>query len=579
MSYQSKHYPLYPQRSVHLLDGMWEMTFLGDVEPADVDVAALTFDRRLAVPGVWDTQPGLEGQRGLVALTRTIEVTPGTAGRMVCGGLGLWGQLWVDGQCLSDHHLPYAQWIADIPASERRKRQVTLLLDNRIEPERGLLFDDYMDWYGHGGIFRSITWHELAPVSIHRAQCRLQDRATADVEIDIQLLGDDLPAQVELLAQWDEGEQQHVQLPISDGTAIWSTTVPAAQLWSPENPHLHILHLQLADGSDGITERIGLRTIEARDQQLWLNGEVVRLEGVNRHEAQVVTGPILSLAEKYHDILLLKDLGCNFVRGSHYQQDQEFLDLCDEHGLLVWEEGTGWQPRDRHFTNPRFVELQEQSLAAMIDASFNHPSVIMWGFLNEGDTFMESSRPVYERLSAFLRSANDGRVITYACNHPFKCWNLDLADLISINMYPGWYPQWEDRETATMHHPFELIERNMDKVLAHLEEKGHTDQPIMVSEIGAGAIYGWRDQFAARWTEQYQANFMKALFDYLRKTPRWQGLAIWHFSDARTYQDGHALGRPRAFNNKGLLDEYRRPKEAYGTVKQGFADGVIATIA
>ena len=97
----------------------------------------------------------------------------------------------------------------------------------------------------------------------------------------------------------------------------------------------------------------------------------------------------------------------------------------------------------------------------------------------------------------------------------------------------------------------------------------------MVSEIGAGAIYGWRDQFAARWTEQYQANFMQTLFDYLRQTPRWQGLAIWHFSDARTYQHGSALSRPRAFNNKGLLDEYRRPKEAYGVVKRGFGDGVI----
>ena len=275
----------------------------------------------------------------MVALTTTVQVTPNTPGRFSCGGLGLWGQLWVDGQCLGEHHLPYAAWSVDIPASESVSRSVTILLDNRIASERALLFDEYFDWYGHGGIFRSIHWHELAPVSFTYARCRVLDLAADKVEVEIAVSAEAQCTQLDCVAKWDDGDELPISLPVVDGKALWQTIVPHARLWSPSAPNLHILEIQLADGSDSIRERFGLRTIEARDQQLWLNGEAIRLEGVNRHEAQVLTGPVQNLAEKLHDILLLKDMGCNFVRGSHYQQDQEFLSLCDEYGLMVWEEG------------------------------------------------------------------------------------------------------------------------------------------------------------------------------------------------------------------------------------------------
>jgi len=568
-------FPHYQNRIIHDLDGVWEMAFLGDLDPANFNPAEVTFDRLLAVPGVWDTQPGLEGRRGLVALRKELKVTPHSRGLFRCGGLGIWGQLIVDGRALAEHPLPYAAWEAEIPASSNENRELILLIDNRFGTERTLLFDPFFDWYAHGGVYRSTSWHELPDFAISRCHCRVIDLTAGSVELELQLNGIDLPQEAEILVTWDENPTTHEVVKLVSGTAKWSTTIPNPRVWSPCQPNLHLLHLQLGVGGDMITERIGLRTIEARDSQLWLNGKPLRLEGVNRHEAQVLTGPVLSDAEKLHDILMLKDLGCNFVRGSHYQQDQRFLDLCDEVGLLFWEEGTGWQPKERHFTNPQFLKYQRDSLRAMVQTSFNHPSVIIWGLLNEGDSFHESSRPVYEELTATLRSANDGRLVTYACNHPFACRNLDLVDLVSINVYPGWYPNWNEWESATDPQPFYLLEKNLRLILEHLTSGPAKEKPKIISEIGAGAIYGWRDQFASRWTEQFQAKYLEELFDYLRGAPGWQGLAIWHFSDARTYQDGHALGRPRAFNNKGLLDEYRRPKQAYQTVAQGFAEGVI----
>jgi beta-glucuronidase len=267
-----------------------------------------------------------------------------------------------------------------------------------------------------------------------------------------------------------------------------------------------------------------------------------------------------------HDLSLLKELGANVVRGSHYQQDQRFLDLCDEAGLIVWEESLGWQARTQHFTNPRFAELQEEQLRRMIRASANHPSVVFWGILNEGESFLPESRPVYERLAAAAREEDSSRMITYACNHPFQCINLDLCDVIAINQYPGWYPQDMDDP-----HPVSEIAPHLAKVLDHLDGKGFENVPKLMSEIGAGAIYGCRDQFRGHWSEEYQSDYLEELCQTIDLEPRWMGLCIWQFCDCRTKTGGLALGRPRSFNNKGLVDEYRRPKAGFQVVKQAFS--------
>lgn len=203
----------------------------------------------------------------------------------------------------------------------------------------------------------------------------------------------------------------------------------------------------------------------------------------------------------------------------------------------------------------------------MIRASANHPSVILWGVLNEGDSFEPSSRPVYERLAAAAREEDASRLITYACNHPFTCINLDLCDVIGINQYPGWYPHDNDDQR-----PLHEIEPHLTKVLDHLDQAGFAAVPKLMSEIGAGAIYGWRDHLRGHWSEEYQADYLGEMLTAIDSDARWSGVCIWQFCDARTKTGGHALGRPRSFNNKGLVDEYRRPKQGYHVVKAHYRD-------
>jgi beta-glucuronidase len=138
---------------------------------------------------------------------------------------------------------------------------------------------------------------------------------------------------------------------------------------------------------------------------------------------------------------------------------------------------------------------------------------------------------------------------------------LDLADVISINSYPGWYVG----EIAE-------IPDNLDRIVRHLDVAGQGDKPLILSEIGAGAVPGWRDWNGARWTEQYQAELLDTVLRHLFvDRDRACGISLWQFCDCRSSEAGSKiLRRPRGFNNKGIVDEYRRPKLAYETVKRHF---------
>jgi beta-glucuronidase len=185
----------------------------------------------------------------------------------------------------------------------------------------------------------------------------------------------------------------------------------------------------------------------------------------------------------------------------------------------------------------------------------------MWGILNESHSMVEGCRPAYEALLGRIRSLDPTRPVTYASNHPFDDLCLDLVDVISINCYPGWYVG-----------EIPDIPEFLDSVVERLDETGQGDKPLIVSEIGAGAIPGWRDWNGARWTEQYQVRLLETVIRHLFvERDRAAGISLWQFCDCRTSEAGFKImRRPRGFNNKGIVDEYRRPKLAYQAVKALF---------
>ncbi|MBN1874714.1 MAG: beta-galactosidase [Anaerolineae bacterium] len=546
-------------RQVMVLDGVWDFAFLGDVDPDTVDVGAITFEDRMAVPGCFDATPVYAGQRGLVAYRTRLSLLDAAPYRLVFDSVHHWCRVFVDGGPLRDHVGGFTQFAVDLPDHPVGEVALVVLVDNRFDYERCPLHLEYFDWYHFGGITRSVTLHRLGDIWIDGVQIVTRDYQTRAVAITIDYGAVVARGGMPLTLTCD-GEKvlaTTVDIFADHGQVTYTLHLSEAALWSPDAPHLHMLHVKLGD--DDMRERFGIRQVRVEGQSIAINGGPVQLLGVNRHEAHPQFGHALPDSLLVSDVQQLRDLGCNFVRGSHYPQDARFLDLCDEAVLCVWSESIGWQQTAEHLTDPHYLAAQESNIAEMVRGARNHPSVILWGIQNESHSNDPECRPAYARFLGQLRSLDDSRPLTFASNHPFDDVCLDLADVISINCYPGWYGG-----------EIEDIPAELDRIIARLDEVGQGDKPLIISEIGGGAIYGWRDWNATRWSEQYQARLLEVVIRHLFiDGARACGLAIWQYCDIRSSQEARrTLFRPRAFNNKGLVDEYRRPKLAYDVVKR-----------
>lgn len=558
-----------PPRIIQSLRGLWDFAFLGDVDLAEVSIPALSYDRRIPVPSAFDAFPDWAGKRGAAVYRRNIEIPQGREGTLRFWGVSLWSRVYIDGLPVVENACGYAPFEVRIPASTTSKRELVVLVDNRFDFERVPMHEEYFDFYQYGGIIRDVSLHlnDAGEPRLRTVQISPLERYR-DGEVRVKVFLDGLgqsKAEISMTVD-DAGEDDRRACTGTEWTG--GLRVPEPKIWSPETPHLHTVRVRLwnAKGKcvDEKVVRFGLRKIEARDGALWLNGDRLILRGVNRHEWHPHYGPSTPVLQMAIDLQLLREMGCNFVRGAHYPQSQEFLDLCDEMGFLVWEENLGWGQREKALTNEKFRRDHHRALRAMVEESFNHPSVIIWGFLNEGASDSAYARPIYEESAALLRELDQTRLISTATMFPFADGCYDLVDLISLNIYPGWYG------CEGVEQPLQLIGEFMEKCFSHIDESGFSGKPVCISEIGAEGLYGWHDFHNDFFTEEYQASYLQTACGEALRHPRSSGVVIWQFCDVRTYGGGRALMRPRAFNNKGVVDEYRRPKAAFRAVRECF---------
>ena len=552
------------------LDGLWDFSFLGGVDP-DVGLPeeALHWTKTW-VPSAFDATPELAGKRGVAAYRQKLVIPAGHPAKLSFGAVSMRCRIYVDGICLREHACGYAPFEVTLEACGNSERELIVLVDNRFNFERTPMHEPYFDFYQYGGILRSVTlrvfprdepsidWLKVTPTEKYRG---------GEVTLRIGVLGE-VSDSISLLMAWDGEHAERFLGEVVDDEGVMTMRVPRPTLWSPESPSLHTVRVQIEGACDaaGQSARFGLREIEAREGALWLNGEKLQLRGYNRHEWHPNFGPCTPPLQMLNDLQHLRELGCNFIRGSHYPQDQQFLDLCDELGFLVWEENLGWGQRERTLTDETFRRQHEESLRAMVHASYNHPCVIIWGFLNEAGSDQAYARPIIEESATILRQLDPSRLVSFASMYALTDVCFDLVDLIAINIYPGWY------DCEDVDDPLALITPYMRKCFDHFSQGDWVDKPVIVSEIGAEGLYGWHEPHNDFYTETYQADYLRIACREALEHPRSSGIALWHFSDARTYGTGRSIKRPRTFNNKGTLDEYRRPKLAFRAVQEVFQD-------
>ncbi|MFC3490990.1 glycoside hydrolase family 2 protein [Glycomyces rhizosphaerae] len=552
----ARRFATHERRPVASLDGIWDFAFLGETDPDDVVIDQLAFDDVMAVPGCFDATPAYAGRRGLAAYRTSVRIEAGRQ-RLVFEGVQHWCRVYWNGERIREHAGGFTRFWAETEA-EAGEAEIVVLVDNRFG-ERSPLHMEHFDWYAYGGISRSVELHRLDPVRIDALKIDTVSVTGRRIDVRIDYTVDESgPSALTIDCDGRALLAETVDLEAT-GTITKTLEIPWAATWSPEDPNLSTLTVRL--GGDDLRERFGLREVRTENGRITVNGEPVTLLGVNRHEAHPQFGHTQPEALLVNDVQQLRDLGCNFVRGSHYPLDPLFLDLCDEAGILVWCESIGWQYPVEHLTDPAFVEAQLAHIDEMVAASQNHPSIILWGILNECPSWSEEGRPVYAKLLGRLRELDSTRPVTYAAinAHDDKCF--DLVDVVSANTYPGWY--FGDIPD---------IPGELDRIAAHVDALGHADKPLIISEIGAGAVPGHVDQLGSLWTESYQSDLLDTVIGHLLDgQDRISGLGIWVLGDFRTTeQRDFLLRRPRGVNDKGLLDEYRRPKQAYRAVQRHF---------
>lgn len=219
-------------------------------------------------------------------------------------------------------------------------------------------------------------------------------------------------------------------------------------------------------------------------------------------------------------------------------------------GSFVWEETLAWGNRAPILTEPAFLSAELATANAMLDRDANHPSIILWGFFNEGESNFNVSVASYAAMANAFRSRDSSRLVTWADNKGVfsKCY--EYADVISNNYYPGWY-----------NGPPEGITKIWSDRAAWVAEN-YPNKPFIISETGAGGIVGDHSANSSRWSLELQSRIDGLDASVAMTNENITGLALWQFSDIKVDQSNSSTLRPGGINNKGVVSQFRDPKPA-----------------
>ena len=525
------------------------------------DLIEYDFDKSptMQIPSDWNTQDErLFFYEGTVWFKKSFQAKPSNDYRTLLyfGAVNYDSHVWVNGKKAGHHVGGFTPFNYDISSLLKDGENVVIVkVDNKRHAED--VPTQIFDWWNYGGITRDVKLVKVPHVYLE--------------DYDLHLLrkgGSEKWKEITFSAKLNTKEAGHkvaVNIPelklekqlITDGEGRVNATLKIAakklQLWNPENPKLYQVRLSL-DAST-FTDEIGFRTIETRDKQILLNGKPIFLKGISIHEEKPNGGGRAYSVEDARTLLgWAKELGCNYVRLAHYPHNENMVREAERMGLMVWSEiPCYWTIA---WTNPKTFENAKQQLSDMIARDHNRANVVIWSIANETPHSAERDN-FLGRLAKHARTLDDTRLIsmamevTGAANYVNRLNdNMNqYVDVVSFNQYIGWYRDVNDAPKMKWEIPY--------------------NKPVIISEFGGGAKYGYHGPKNQRWTEEFQENLYIENTAMLDKIEGLAGTTPWILKDFRS---------PRRvlpdvqdyYNRKGLFSDNGEKKKAFYVLKKWY---------
>lgn len=514
-------------------------------------------------------------------------------------GAGQRSEVFIGTEKVGEHLGGYDEWTVDITDAVTKlggKGEVPLavLCDNSRDAES--IPSDLSDFNRYGGLYRHVSLVYVPAVSLERVHVEptLGADSKASVKVRGQLynptaLKDDTEITIEVRDATGKTIHTATQklAPWSGAKELATIEIAVPQLWSPKSPALYhaTVTLKSASGEQSVTESFGVRSMEwVEHGPFKLNGERLLLRGTHYHEDHAGVAAAVPDEVVRHTLQQIKAMGANFVRLGHYQQAPLVLDLCDELGLLVWEEipwcrgGLGGE---------RYQQQCRDMLTALIDQHYNHPSVILWGLGNENDWPGDFSTFDTNAIRNFMIELN---TLSHQLDRSRKTsirrcdFCKDIVDVYSPSIWAGWYSgRYGEYRKATEKaikdtpHFFHAEYGGDSHAGRHAEDPEKFIQDVATGEGTAevGKAYkatGGKARASkdGDWSESYMVN----LFDWHLKEqedmPNLTGAAQWIFKDFATpLRPENPVPR---VNQKGVVARDGTPKESFYVFQSYWAE-------
>ncbi|WP_316833101.1 glycoside hydrolase family 2 TIM barrel-domain containing protein [Pedobacter aquatilis] len=533
---------------------------------------------------VLDDVPGY--YRGLGIYKRNLSLNESAKGKeiyLVFNGVAQETEVLINGQPAAKHLGSYTSFVVPLTKFLNYKNDVVeVKVNNRFNEDIPPLTADFTFF---GGIYRNVSLLITEPLHFSK-----KDKGSSGIYITTpEVSAASASVSVRSLIDNNAASQRKVQIQTTllnaEGKIVASQVTPLnlapgesksviqdfksikqPELWSPERPYLYKLVAKIVDVKtkaliDQVTNPLGFRWFKFdAEKGFFLNGKALKIIGASRHQDYEGLGNAVPDALQVKDIELLKQMGANFLRVAHYPQDPMILEACDRLGILASVEipVVNTITESDAFT-ANCLEMQTE----MIRQNFNHPSIIIWAYMNEillrpkfsndkprQQVYYEHIRELAQKLDDLTRKEDPSRY-TMLVNH--GAWDIyNKVGLTKIPMIVGWnlYSGWYSGVPADF---AKFLDRH---------HKELPDKPFMVTEYGADADPRIRTAEPLRFDKsvEYAVKFHQTYLNAMLERPFVAGGMAWNLADFNSETREETMPH---INNKGLLTIGRQPKDTY----------------